>query len=306
MKKIDMYLKLTTPFVAIFLMAQNVFGAAPKPIDTVRGWGYLNATAKLSPNWSFTAMPGYRYEFTREQDGKELANIENFYNELFVGPAYHASFGKNLKFSLPVWYYYMAFPNYKDASKYEDAHNLTIIPVFAYKLKNFVFVSRTIFHNTLYASVNNDKNEDPAGYGLLLREMILVNYIISKPFLVYAGSEIWVGAIENKDATPHPLGYFPNGLARSRYIAGFKWKATECLTINPEYMYETQYGVYTKLIPTLNKSEPWINSHYLRLTVEYAFKAYSDKKPEAPAEPKAETKPLEGEQTAPAEKPAEN
>ncbi len=305
MKKILFSLKSNAALLAFFLIAQGIWSAAPKPINTVRGWGYLNATVKFSPNWSFTAMPGYRYEFTREQDGKELENQENFYNELFVGPAYHTNFGK-VQFSMPVWYYYMAFPDYKDASKYEDAHNLTIIPVFAYKLKNFVFVSRTIFHNTLYASVNNDKNEDPAGYGLLLREMVLVNYIISKPFLVYAGYEVWVGGIENKDVTPHPKGYFPQGLIRNRYIAGFKWKATEGLTINPEYMYEIQYGAYNKLIPSLERDKPWVNTHYLRLTVEYAFKAYSDKKPEAPAEPKAETKTQEGEQTAPAEKPAEN
>lgn len=267
--------------VALFISSTMISAADFKPITTLRGWGYLNATVKLSPHWAFTAMPGYRYEFSREQDGKSLDEKKNFYNELFLGPVYSTMLGK-VRFSMPIWYYYMAFPDAEKPEDYTDAHNLAIVPVFAYKMDRFIFVSRTILHNTFYASVQKEAlNEKAEGYGLLWRQMLLVNYAVTKKVIVYGGDEIWVGAIENKDVTPHPTGYFPSGLARNRVIGGMKFIINKEFSIAPEYIYETWYGVYDDLIPSLEKNKVWMKNHYIKLTVNYSFDASSPaKKPE--------------------------
>lgn len=281
MKKLFRIKNIKILILGFFLTSTAISAAGYKPITTLRGWGYINATVKLSPNWAFTAMPGYRYEFSREQDGKTLDEKQNFYNELFIGPVYNTMLGK-VKFSMPIWYYYMAFPDNEDPDNYNDAHNLALIPVFAYKMDRFIFVSRTILHNTFYASVQKEALEEKAeGYGLLWRQMLLVNYAITKKIIVYAGDEIWVGAIENKDVTPHPIGYFPKGFTRNRVIAGTKFVINKSFSIVPEYIYETWYGTFDDLIPALEKNEVWMKNHYIKLTVNYSFDASSDtKKPE--------------------------
>ena len=122
--------------------------AADTP-SSVRSWARFNFTAVLSKNWAFTAIPGWRNEWSRsntvDPTGKEVAAKGNFLNDFFAGPVYINKISKNLKFAMPILYFYMNFPM-GDADAVHS-HNLELVPILTYNFGNgLVLSNRIIFH----------------------------------------------------------------------------------------------------------------------------------------------------------------
>ena len=170
MKKLVLTLAIVCAF---FTLAQ----AAP---IAGRMWENLNFTTLLSPDWAFTIMPGHRWEFSRDPG----STSDTYFEELFVGPTYTTKLSDSLKLKIPVWYYYMGFPN-KFNGTYKFSHNLEILPILEYKLDSSLMISsRSIFHNTFFSSMNN-----ASGWSTLLREMILVNYTIDPSCTIFCRAD---------------------------------------------------------------------------------------------------------------------
>ncbi len=205
---------------------------------TARFWGYANMTGVLTGNWVFVVMPGLRYEFMRD-DGMDSPAKKLYFTELLIGPVYTMRF-KDLTLKFPVWYYYMGFP-VSAADDYFYSHNIEFLPIIEYRFNKVKVTSRTIFHNTVYASIY----ETPAlrsGYGLVIRQLFRADYSISNKVSITIAEEPFFGVIEDGDAPPHALGYWPAGFRMNRLYAGWAIQLSRSLNISPQYVFETTYG----------------------------------------------------------------
>ncbi len=251
--------------VVIALLCAVFFTTADAETLAGRMWESYNLTALISPELSFTVMPGVRWEF-----GDDAATpVGTYFEELFVGPTYTLQLSDNFKVKLPVWYYFMGFPS---ASKgtYNFSHNLEIMPTLEYKINPSLMISsRSIFHNTFYASMNNS-----SGWSTLLREMVLVNYTAATGFTVFAGDEIFVGLITdpNNPGTYGP-GFSPSGLDENRIYAGFTYKISPEFSITSQYIYSTTYKANAGVNNAAN-GIPNVSAHNFYLTMTYLFKTY--------------------------------
>ncbi len=257
-------------FFFIICTSVNVFAV---PV-AYRSWTYLDLTALLSPEWSWTLLSSHSYEFDRNNDPKSDVEKKTFFYEVFTGPTYTMKFG-NLTVKLPLWYYYQGFPirsavNPSDHDKYFYSHNIEFMPTLEYKIGNFKFWNRVIFHNKVYSSLYDSSSKNK-GYSLLIREYFRVEYNVTDQFAVMIGDEIFQGIIEDddtKDITPSPVspGFEYGGFTQNRLYIGFSYKFTPTIIITPMYMYQTQYFDAG--------NELTEKDHYLFTTLTFIFKTY--------------------------------
>ena len=232
--------------------------------DTGRMWENLNITALLSPELSFTVMPGHRWEFARDAG----ATQDTYFNELFVGPTYTTKLSPALKFKFSLWYYYMGFPN-KTTGAYPFTHNLEVIPAIDWKVSDKLTISnRTILHNTFFSSVETTEAKQN-GLSIMMREMITLSYNLSeidpKLNLIF-GDEVFIGFKESDNgAAPKPNGFYRSGFNSNRLYIGFSYALDPMLIVIPQYVYETTYNTAGGLTG---------NNHNFYLTVTYLLKMF--------------------------------
>jgi hypothetical protein len=238
----------------LLVMASRLYAQAPV---TGRFWTYGNLTMVVHPHWAVIVMPGLRYEF-RRNDESDAHGV--YFYELLAGPVYTFKIS-NSAFKLPLWYYYMGFP-VSSTEDYYYSHNIELLPTISYHFDPVTITSRTIFHNTVYASVYAD-DEDKAGYGLVLRQLVRFDIPIHKGMGVVVGEEPFFGIIEDKDALPHPLGFWEKGFRMNRVYAGLAITIARSLSVSPQYVFETTYGSDGAVSGT---------NHYFFLTIAYTLK----------------------------------
>ncbi|HMB19929.1 MAG TPA: DUF2490 domain-containing protein [Spirochaetota bacterium] len=287
-----MFKKLCKLTIVLLLavMVSGVFAGnafAEKKQYTGRTWEYVNFTALLSPNWAFVVMPGHRYEYYRHdkskiKDGEHT--LQTFMYELFVGPVYIKKFDK-LTFKLPVWYYYMGF-DFSNLALGPDndfgylySHNIEVLPIFEYKLGKATLVSRTIFHNKVYAhSKFYDEAKDKKGYSLLLRQLLRINYPLTESIVFTIADEVFYGLVEDDgtndaddNAAPFKLVgepfYAQESFNKNRLYTGFVFKFTPFISLSTQYIYETNY-----IVDDDYKLKD--RNHYAQFTLNYVMKLY--------------------------------
>ena len=272
-----------------------------------RVWYDQNLTLAFTPEWSFTVMPGMRFEYARSRE--DAAGVQ--FLEFFIGPNFTYKLG-NLTLKGSLWYYYMGYPtrgrqqlqaptNYTtlDCTKlsatasnclstYSFSHNLEIIPAVEYRLGRWSFYDRIIFHNTFYADTYNaDINTDTLkldvgsqrwGWGTVLRELLQARYALTDRLGVLLADEVFFGIAEDSDTSKiaggagyKAPGYWKDGFRQNRVYAGIDFKVTPALTVTPMYMLEVDVS------PT-NSGDVSDISHNLFVIATYVAKMFDDKK----------------------------
>lgn len=226
---------------------------------TGRLWSYFNLTSLVSPNWAIIAMPGMRYEFARSDDPSMLPAKGVYFYELFVGPVFTKNHGA-FTFKLPLWYYYMGFPS---TGTYSYSHNIEVLPILSYRFGKTTLTSRTIFHNTIYASVY-DTSYQRTGYSLVVRQMLQIAHEIDERATLILADEPFFGVIADKQATPSPIGFWPKGFRLNRVYAGLQYRLTPRITVSPQYVLETVHDEGT--VTDVNQ--------YLFVTISYVLKLF--------------------------------
>ena len=239
--------------IALLIIPHPGIGAT-----TGRLWSYFNVVSLFDENWSLAVMPGIRYEFARS-DVLRRPKKDFYFYEAFIGPSYTKSFNR-FTMKLPVWYYYMGFPS-PDAYAY--SHNIEFLPIFIYRWKRLSLTSRTIFHNTIYASVY-ETSEQKSGYSLVIRQLLQLSYAINQHFSVLLAEEPFFGVIEDGEAPPSPIGFWPKGLRLNRLYVGLPFKITPAITVSPHYVLETVY----------DEGELTDTNHYLFVTLSYTHRFF--------------------------------
>jgi len=247
-----------------------------------RSWEYLNVTLLISPNLGWTIMPGHRYEFsnTKYEDDEGVGN--QFY-EFFTGPVFITKLNDNVTFKLPLWYYYMGFPNTTGSASGRDnnywySHNFEIVPIFEVKLGSFVVANRIILHNKLYANnyLYTEQNQR-RGWSLLMREMVTLTYNIAPSFALTIGDEVFMGLVEDRgtnganDVGVRKVGepfFEGSGFSMNRFYAGFIYRFDQFVNIVPQYILETNHEATTGDYEILSKG------HYLFVTINYTIKMF--------------------------------
>jgi hypothetical protein len=234
----------------------------PNPGDasaTGRFWSYFNLTSLISPEWAVVTMPGLRYEFARNDDPNMLPAKGVYFYEFFVGPVLTTS-SNAFTLKLPLWFYYMGFPT---DDVYFYSHNIEFLPILSYRLHRTTFTSRTIFHNTVYASVY-ETPEMRSGYSLVVRQLLQIAYKIDERATIILADEPFFGIIEDAEAPPSPIGFWPSGFRLNRVYAGLQYGITPRITISPQYVFETAHdeGAVTDV------------NHYLFVTIQYVLKFF--------------------------------
>ena len=220
------------------MMCLSVVHAAHHPRGG-RVWTYANLTTVMSPHWAFVAMPGVRYEFARSDPISFAPAKKLYFFELLVGPVYTIRFTPAFVLKLPLWYYYMGYPvNATDDFYY--SHNIEFLPIVELKTDKLTLTSRTIFHNTIYATVY-ETMEERRGYGLVVREMLKLDYRFNETLSLVIAEELFWGIIEDSDAPTHVLGYWPRGFQMNRVYTGLNIRVGPHYMISPQYVYETSY-----------------------------------------------------------------
>ncbi|MBN2621005.1 hypothetical protein JXB22_07940 [candidate division WOR-3 bacterium] len=239
----------------LLAIVSNLFAQAPV---TGRFWTYGNLTTVVHSHWAYTIMPGIRYEFARDDNGNDAKSV--YFYELLTGPVYTFNI-RNIAFKLPLWYYYMGFP-VSGTEDYYYSHNIELLPTVSYRFDPVIITSRTIFHNTVYASVYDD-DADKCGYGLVLRQLVRFDVPMRKGIGLVIGEEPFFGIIEDKEAVPHALGFWEKGFRMNRVYAGLAITVARSLSLSPQYVFETSYGTDGAVTGT---------NHYFFLTIAYTLK----------------------------------
>jgi hypothetical protein len=223
---------------------------------TGRFWTYLNVTALVSPSWSLVTMPGFRYEFARTEETMICSNRGFYFYEFLIGPTHAHTWGR-FSLKLPLWYYYMGFPS---PDEHDYSHNIEFLPILNCRLDRLSFTSRTIFHNTVYASVY-ETPELKNGYSLVIRQYLEISYAVDQRLNIQLADEPFFGVIEDREAPPSSIGFWPSGFRLNRIYAGFKFQVTPCLSLAPQYVYETAY----------NEGRVTDSNHYIFFTFSYVL-----------------------------------
>ncbi len=265
-----------------FLMALPAARAADKPAEQEgRVWFYGNFTTALTPHWSFTVMPGIRYEYARWDVPNVPGTREVYMYETFVGPNYTQKLG-NLTLKGSLWYYYIGYPQRKESTspamaddKYNYSSNIEVIPQAEYRIGRFSIQDRVIFHNTIFSDIYH-KNSERWGFGMVLRELLQVRFAATDTLGISVGDEPFFGIIEdgqtaklNPPPNYSPLGYWKSGFRLNRVYVGVDYKITPALTVTPMYMFETTVS------PT-DSTDVTANAHYLFVTLSYLLKLFPD------------------------------
>lgn len=240
-----------------------------------RTWTYLNCTLLISPNWAWTIMPGHRYEFFDSNQVDDEGRGNQFY-EFFTGPIFITKLNDNVTFKLPLWYYYMGFPNTGGTTSGRDnnyfySHNFEVVPIFEVRMGSFMFANRIILHNKFYANNNLYSNSaQRRGWSMLLREMVTVTYNLAPSFALTMSDEVFVGMVEDR-GTPDPARgepYFEkNGFSMNRFYAGFIYRFDQFINVVPQYILESNHD-------PRDNYELASKGHYFYLTINYTIKLY--------------------------------
>ena len=227
-----------------------------------RFWTYANLTAVMSPQWAFVAMPGIRYEFARSDPISFSPASKLYFLEFLTGPVYTVSLTPSFSLKLPLWYYYMGYP-VNATDDYYYSHNIEFLPIFELKNTNLTLTSRTIFHNTIYATIY-ETIEERSGYGLVIRELLKLDYQFNKTVGIVIGEEPFWGIIEDSDALANVLGYWPKGFRLNRVYTGLTIRVGQSCMISPQYVYETSY----------DSGEVVAENHYVFITFTRVLKLF--------------------------------
>lgn len=239
----------------VLALCTSIYAQHP---TTGRLWGYANMTAVFTKNWAFVVMPGVRYEFARSHDvGSPAKRL--YFTELLTGPVYTFRH-KCLTFKLPVWYYHMGFP-VSGTDDYFYSHNIEFLPIIEYRADKLKLTSRTIFHNTIYASIY-ETGALRNGYGLVVRQLFRADCSINSTLSITAAEEPFFGVIEDSEAPPHVLGFCPGGFRMNRLYLGIGLQLSQ-FSISPQYVFETTYGDEVELTGI---------NHYIYMTVSYTLR----------------------------------
>lgn len=279
---------LIISFMAVFMLGSIhvSYSATSNPSRipvAYRTWTYLDLTALLSPNWSYTVLTSHSYEFDRNNDIDPKTHLKKdekktFFYEVFTGPTYTMRFD-NLTIKLPLWYYYQGFPFRKEVSptKKKDycySHNIEFLPIIEYKIGNFKIWNRIIFHNKIYSTwFDYTTSSQKKGYSLLIREYLRLEYSVTDNFTVMIGDEIFQGVVEDDETrkiTRAPLspGFEHSGFSQNRVYAGVSYKFTPYIIFTPMYMYQTvHFG---------NNNGITEKDHYLFTTLTFLIKTYGE------------------------------
>ncbi|OGF49288.1 MAG: hypothetical protein A2231_03910 [Candidatus Firestonebacteria bacterium RIFOXYA2_FULL_40_8] len=252
--------KLVFALLACAFVFTGLSSAEPR---NRRMWENLNFTTLLSPDLSFTVMPGHRWEFYKSSGMPS----DTYFMELFVGPNYAIKIDDSFKFKLSLWYYYMYFPN-RFTQTAPFSHNIEVIPTIEWKVSDDLTISdRVISHNTIYAS--NYATEDlRTGFSSMIREMLTFAYklnCIDKNLTLLLSDELFIGVQQDADAAPSALGFYRNGINSNRIYGGFSYAVTPTFIVVPQLIYETNYDAAGTLVGT---------NYNFYLTVTYLFKAF--------------------------------
>ncbi len=250
--------------LVIILALSSVPAWAGTPTEG-RSWLYANLTGVLSPHWGYTVMPGLRYELS---DSEGDAGGVVMY-EFFTGPMFITDLGP-VRFILPLWYYYMGFPS-KKTGDFFSSHNIELVPIFKWRTGNWTLMSRTIFHNKVFA--NNPvytSDSQKQGYSLLIRQMARASYALTPQWSLSVADEVFVGVVEDGETNGIAKGepfFEQQGLSMNRLYAGFSYAIAPGLAVSPEYIFETHFD------PDKDHALSRIR-HYLFVTVSYAMKMF--------------------------------
>lgn len=227
-----------------------------------RVWTYVNLTTVMSPHWAFVAMPGVRYEFARSDPISFAPANKLYFLELLAGPVYTIRVTPLFALKLPLWYYYMGYP-VNATGDYYYSHNIEFLPIVELRANKLTLTSRTIFHNTVYASVY-ETVEERSGYGLVVREMLKLDYRFNETLSLVIAEEPFWGVVEDSHAPTHVLGYWPKGFRLNRVYTGFNIKVGPHYMLSPQYVYETSY----------DNGHVVAENHYLYITFTRVLKLF--------------------------------
>lgn len=269
MKKL---LVLATSVVALSLLTSLAQAADLPTKQEGRIWIDQNFTLAITPQWSFTVMPGARMEFARTRE----SHTGLHFVEVFIGPNYTHKMG-NMTLKGSLWYYYMGYPgrgrqkeiapyegdtscstppigsNTTCTSTYNFSHNLEIIPSIDYRWGRWSIFDRVILHNTFYADVysaamgGKSVSDLRWGWGTTLRELLQVRYGLTDRMGVFMSDEVFLTLIEDGDTSSlknssgasigyNPAGYWKSGFRSNRIYTGIDFKLTPNVTVVPMYM----------------------------------------------------------------------
>ena len=282
-----------------------------------RVWYDQNLTLAFTPQWSFTVMPGMRFEYARSRE--DVAGVQ--FLEFFIGPNFTYKLG-NLTLKGSLWYYYMGYPTRgrqalvapdytalgctarpytalgapdptNCLSTYSFSHNLEIIPAVEYRLGRWSFYDRIIFHNTFYADTyNTDRTADLGldvgsqrwGWGTVLREMLQARYALTDRLGILLADEVFFGIAEDSDTSK--LTNQKTGAGGAGYTPTGYWKdgfrqnrvyAGIDFKVTPALTVTPMYMLEVDASPT-SSSDVSDVSHNLFIIATYVAKMYEDKK----------------------------
>ncbi|OGF44199.1 MAG: hypothetical protein A2452_05315 [Candidatus Firestonebacteria bacterium RIFOXYC2_FULL_39_67] len=252
--------KLAIGILAVIVLFTGTMAAETR---TKRMWENLNITTLLSPDLSFTVMPGHRWEFGRNSG----STVDTYFMELFVGPNYALKINDSFKLKLSLWYYYMYFPNrFTETAPF--SHNIEVIPTIEWKTSDrLTIANRIISHNTIYSSCYTT-DDLRSGFSSMIREMLSITYKlpeIDQNLSLILSDELFIGILEDAEAAPSALGFYRNGINSNRLYAGFSYAFSPTFIVVPQVIYETNYDAAGTLTGT--------NFNFY-LTVTYLFKAF--------------------------------
>jgi hypothetical protein len=280
-----------------------------------RVWYDQNLTLAFTPNWSFTVMPGARFELARTRE--QMTGVH--FLEFFIGPNYTYKSG-NLTIKGSLWYYYMGYPlrgrwaedtanpgpgntvctPYTDDCRkpsYNFSHNLEIIPSVEYRWGRWSFYDRVIFHNTFYADTYNsdqtkafgvDVQTQRYGWGTVLRQLMQVRYALTDRLTALLADEPFFGILEDSDtkklrkldANGNPTnvqsGYKPTGYWKNGFRLNRVYLGID-YKVTPALSVTPMYMLETSMNPT-DSSDMTDIAHNAFIIVTYVAKLFDDKK----------------------------
>ncbi|TAL33830.1 MAG: DUF2490 domain-containing protein [Spirochaetes bacterium] len=209
--------------------------------STFRAWGYLNYTLLFSPDWVFTIMPGYSYEFSRNDADSAAPHgaQSSVLNELYFGPAYVVQAGE-FTLKLPFWYSFQGYPTaYRDM--YHFSHNLDFLPVIQFTHNGLELITRLFLENKFHTT-RVPEGSNKQGYSLQFRPLVRVNYWLTSSVALTLADEAYLGLVQdsNNKSGPEP-GFARKGFSENRFMAGMEYKFSPFTSIAPQYMLRTLY-----------------------------------------------------------------
>jgi hypothetical protein len=275
-----------------------------------RVWYDQNLTLAFTPEWSFTVMPGMRFEYARSRE--DAAGVQ--FLEFFIGPNYTYKMG-NLTLKGSLWYYYMGYPSagasncrrQRDRTQPSTCTKLSARPRIAPQPTTSRTTSRSFprlstdwaaGHSMTASSSTTPSTPTPTtpistGYPQTRRRLAALGLghgaarTASRPathsptdsascWLTKCSSESSEDSDTSKIAGGQRAGYkapgyWKDGFRQNRTYVGIDFKVTPALTVTPMYMLEIDVS------PT-DSGDVSDMSHNLFIIATYVAKMFDDKK----------------------------